>query len=226
VDGAAFVLPGEPVPVRLMNTVRADRGGVHDALTTPGDLRAGLAAVYPDVEPHGADLDRFRALRDALRRLAALVTGDHRPAAASAHATTARSVTKGDADAEIGADAEVDDDAADGDGDVARAVAEVNAAAALAPSWPQLVLRDGGLRRTVTGAAGPGERLLSGVAREAVELFTGEHHARVRACYAPGCVLYFVQDPPRREWCSTACGNRARAARHYDRHHRQGPAAQ
>ena len=42
-----------------------------------------------------------------------------------------------------------------------------------------------------------------------------------RATHAPGCVLYFVQDHPRREWCSTACGNRARVARHYDRHHRQ-----
>jgi hypothetical protein len=41
---------------------------------------------------------------------------------------------------------------------------------------------------------------------------------RLRACQAPGCVLYFVKDHPRREWCSTACGNRARAARHYRRH--------
>jgi predicted RNA-binding Zn ribbon-like protein len=40
----------------------------------------------------------------------------------------------------------------------------------------------------------------------------------VRACYAPGCVLYFVQHHARREWCSPECGNRARAARHYARH--------
>ena len=38
--------------------------------------------------------------------------------------------------------------------------------------------------------------------------------------HAPGCVLYFIKDHPRREWCSTACGNRARAARHYARHTR------
>ncbi|PZF91885.1 hypothetical protein C1I99_22640 [Micromonospora deserti] len=31
-------------------------------------------------------------------------------------------------------------------------------------------------------------------------------------------MLYFVADPPRREWCSVACGNRARAARYYRRH--------
>ena len=34
----------------------------------------------------------------------------------------------------------------------------------------------------------------------------------VRACYAPGCVLYFMKTHPRREWCSVACGNRVRAA--------------
>ncbi|HEY0690395.1 MAG TPA: CGNR zinc finger domain-containing protein [Kribbella sp.] len=26
-----------------------------------------------------------------------------------------------------------------------------------------------------------------------------------------------MKDHPRREWCSTTCGNRARAARHYAR---------
>jgi len=36
-------------------------------------------------------------------------------------------------------------------------------------------------------------------------------------CGAPGCVLMFAKDHPRREWCSTACGNRARQARHYAR---------
>jgi len=27
-----------------------------------------------------------------------------------------------------------------------------------------------------------------------------------------------VKNHPRREWCSAACGNRVRAARHYRRH--------
>jgi predicted RNA-binding Zn ribbon-like protein len=186
----AVVLPDEPVPVRLLNTIWADRNGVHDALTTSGDLRAWLAATYPDDKTRGADLARFRALRDALRRLAALLTGDDRTAAASA--TT----------------------------DVKRAVATVNEAAALAPGWPQLALRGGELRQTVAGPATAGGRLLSTIAHEAIALFTGGNRAELRACYAPGCVLYFVQDPPRRAWCSTACGNRARVARHYERHHR------
>jgi predicted RNA-binding Zn ribbon-like protein len=50
-----------------------------------------------------------------------------------------------------------------------------------------------------------------------VALLGGEDAARLRACYAPGCVLYFIKTHPRREWCSVACGNRVRAARHYQR---------
>jgi predicted RNA-binding Zn ribbon-like protein len=53
---------------------------------------------------------------------------------------------------------------------------------------------------------------------ETIELLTGDERPRLRACNAPGCVLYFVKDHPRRQWCSNACGNRARAARHYQRH--------
>jgi predicted RNA-binding Zn ribbon-like protein len=56
---------------------------------------------------------------------------------------------------------------------------------------------------------------LAQVAEQAIELFGGPDASRLRACYAPGCVLYFIAAHPRREWCSVACGNRARAARHY-----------
>jgi predicted RNA-binding Zn ribbon-like protein len=61
--------------------------------------------------------------------------------------------------------------------------------------------------------------VLSRIAEQGVELFTGPRRASLRACHAPGCVLYFVRDHPRREWCSAGCGNRARVARHYQRHH-------
>ncbi|MFE9682238.1 CGNR zinc finger domain-containing protein [Streptomyces sp. NPDC006285] len=29
---------------------------------------------------------------------------------------------------------------------------------------------------------------------------------------------YFLQDHPRQEWCTPSCGNRARVARHHERH--------
>jgi predicted RNA-binding Zn ribbon-like protein len=58
---------------------------------------------------------------------------------------------------------------------------------------------------------------LGAVAQDAIELLTGPEATTLRACHAPGCVLYFVKTHPRREWCSEACGNRVRAARHYRR---------
>lgn len=67
-------------------------------------------------------------------------------------------------------------------------------------------------------ASGPTDVLLGAFAADAVELLTGPSRDRLRACHAPGCVLLFVKDHPRRAWCSNACGNRTRAARHYARH--------
>jgi predicted RNA-binding Zn ribbon-like protein len=59
--------------------------------------------------------------------------------------------------------------------------------------------------------------VLGAFAIDAIDLLTGPHRRDLRACGAPGCVLLFLKDHPRREWCSAACGNRARQARHYAR---------
>ena len=101
--------------------------------------------------------------------------------------------------------------------DLARAVAAVNRAAKQAREWPQLTVEDGKLLRHNESEGPPATQALASIAAEAVELFTGAHRTQLRACYAPGCVLYFVKDHPRREWCSPNCGNRVRAARHYRR---------
>lgn len=191
----AWVLPGEPLAVRLMNTVWADRHGVHDSLTRARDVGDWLSATglaTRGVRASSKDLARFRDLRDALRRLAALTTHDARPAAAS---------PVPDADS---------------------AVALLNAAAARSPATPRLVLRAGVLHPAETKSARSVDECLSVLAAGAMELLT---HADggLRACHAPGCVLYFRKHRPRREWCSAACGNRARAARHY-RRHRSGSA--
>ena len=184
-----WVLPDEPTPVRLMNTVWADAAGVHDHLESPADVDAWLDAVGLDC--HGTpatpgDLVTARVLRDAARRLAAHVTGDPRPAAASAT------------------------------GNVLDALAAVNAAARDLPS-PQLTLRDGRLRPTARARVSPVRTGIAQVASSIIELFSSRPDGDLLACHAPGCVLYFVKTHPRREWCSVACGNRARAARHYER---------
>jgi predicted RNA-binding Zn ribbon-like protein len=59
--------------------------------------------------------------------------------------------------------------------------------------------------------------VVAAVAADAIELITGPRRDAIRACGAPGCVLLFLKDHPRREWCSNTCGNRARQARHYER---------
>jgi predicted RNA-binding Zn ribbon-like protein len=133
-----------------------------------------------------------------LRRLAALCTEDTRRAAASA----------------------LDD--------VEIAVSEINAAVVASPPAARLALAEGRLYRDTALVGPPVTAALSAVATDAIELFTGGSDSPLRACQAPRCVLYFVKNHPRREWCSSACGNRARAARYYTRHrlnHRAGTGA-
>lgn len=185
----ALVLPGEPAPVRLMNTIWADRTGVHDELRSCRGAREALVGaelLTPGVDVSDDDRVAVQEVRDALRRLAAMATHDSRPMAVSP------------------VDAE-------------QALRVVNDAAASNAPVAALAIRDGGLVRLVAGPGRSVRASLGLVTAQTIDLVTVP--GRLRACHAPGCVLYFVQDHPRREWCSTTCGNRARSARHYRRHH-------
>ena len=194
-----WVLPDEPLPVRLMSTVWADADGLHDDLRTTADVNEWLDAIGVDrAGAHATEreLATARALRDAVRLLASYVTADARP------------------------------------GGPAAATADVAAAASTRstrprrssplPAWPCETADSGW---ACPAGPSPVTTGLARVAEQAVGLLAGEDAARLRACYAPGCVLYFVKTHPRREWCSVACGNRVRAARHYQRaRDRQGDA--
>jgi predicted RNA-binding Zn ribbon-like protein len=104
----------------------------------------------------------------------------------------------------------------DGDEMPAAALGVLNSAAAAAPYWPLLT---GRLTIEAHTAADPGPAALAALARDAIDLLGSPARREVlRACGGPGCVQFFVKDHPRREWCGPACGNRARAARHYRRH--------
>ena len=105
----------------------------------------------------------------------------------------------------------------------AGALAAINADAGRAPGSRVLSqARDGALRSRVDHhGADPADIALAAIAGDAVDLLAGPLRAR-RACGAPACVLVFVKDHPRRAWCSAACGNRARQARHYRRTHAGG----
>ena len=96
----------------------------------------------------------------------------------------------------------------------------LNEAAARAPRWTALEWPGDGSAPTSTIRTGrsASEAAISQIADEAIALFGSARRSSLRTCQAPGCVLYFVKQHPRREWCSDACGNRARVARHYRRH--------
>ncbi|MFD0305713.1 CGNR zinc finger domain-containing protein [Streptomyces sp. NPDC127119] len=63
-----------------------------------------------------------------------------------------------------------------------------------------------------------GSALASALARAAIAFLASPDRQRLRACHAPRCVRYFLKDHPRQEWCKPSCGNRARVARHHERH--------
>ncbi|MER7849248.1 CGNR zinc finger domain-containing protein [Kitasatospora sp. NPDC096077] len=66
--------------------------------------------------------------------------------------------------------------------------------------------------------------LPAALARAAIAFLSSPDLPRLRACTAPRCVRYFLKEHGRQEFCKASCSNRARAARHYQRHH-AAPAA-
>jgi predicted RNA-binding Zn ribbon-like protein len=108
----------------------------------------------------------------------------------------------------------------DGNAHDADAIAAIDAAARAAPTSPALALGTDGA--PVAGVdhhgASHADLVLAAFAASAIELVAGPR-TDLGACGAPGCVLLYLRDHPRRRWCSNACGNRARQARHYRRVH-------
>ena len=105
------------------------------------------------------------------------------------------------------------------------AIDAINRASGRAPRTPTVDWRPGEppARGTAFHGATRAEVVLAALAADAIELLTSPHRDRLRTCGAPGCVLMFLKEHPRREWCSDGCGNRARQARHYERTRRGGP---
>jgi predicted RNA-binding Zn ribbon-like protein len=106
--------------------------------------------------------------------------------------------------------------AAEGTTPPAEALEHLNAASAAAPVAPRLEAGgEGKLRVEERPAAGDRlARLLGRLTRAAMALLAGDERQRLHVCGAPSCGMLFVGS---RRWCSAACGNRARAARHYRR---------
>ncbi|MFD7531492.1 CGNR zinc finger domain-containing protein [Streptomyces sp. NPDC059849] len=102
---------------------------------------------------------------------------------------------------------------------LARAdLAVVNAVAAEPPLVPRI---DPGSESLAMAPDATGTALLSTVARDAVELFTGPYADRIRECGSDNCKLLFADTsrPGRRRWCAMEhCGNLHKVRAHRARH--------
>ncbi|MBC7304671.1 MAG: ABATE domain-containing protein [Nocardia sp.] len=61
------------------------------------------------------------------------------------------------------------------------------------------------------------EHAMALVAEDAAALLTGDDASMLASCEADGCQRFFLRTHARRQWCSTRCGDRVRAARAYAR---------
>ncbi|WP_329578052.1 CGNR zinc finger domain-containing protein [Streptomyces sp. NBC_01361] len=189
-----------PLALDLVLTIRHDgHGGVADDLDRPEALTAWVrerAEVLPGAAGFEADataLAEVREVRAAVRALFAHAVRPGEPSPADAHRLLP----------------------------VSEAVRRLNEAAALTPTVPVLTWDDGAIplvRQEARAPAPASDLLTAALARAAVGFLASDDRERLRACHAPRCVRYFLKDHPRQEWCKPSCGNRARVARHHERH--------
>ncbi|MET9574048.1 CGNR zinc finger domain-containing protein [Streptomyces massasporeus] len=99
-----------------------------------------------------------------------------------------------------------------------EAVRHLNEAAARTPTVPVLDWPEDAtplVHHTPVRTTGD---LAAALAHAVIAFLAGPDRDRLRACHAPRCVRYFLKEHPRQEWCKPSCGNRARVARHHQRH--------
>lgn len=106
------------------------------------------------------------------------------------------------------------------------AVAAVNDAMARVSTAPLLQWdeKGGPYRVTPHPTTAILDHALAALASDAADLLTGPDAERLTACGSPPCNRYLLRHG-RRHWCSTRCGDRARAARAYARRTRSGAEA-
>nr|WP_030257120.1 CGNR zinc finger domain-containing protein [Streptomyces violens] len=98
------------------------------------------------------------------------------------------------------------------------AVGAINDAMTRVPTAPLLQWDDktGPYRATPHPTTAIVDHALAVLAADAADLLTGPDAERLTACGSPPCNRYLLRHG-RRHWCSTRCGDRARAARAYAR---------
>lgn len=100
-------------------------------------------------------------------------------------------------------------------------LAALNAALAAAPVIPALTWDAAGPHRGEASQPtdDPCAVAVARLARDALRVLTDPTGPEPAPCGAHGCIRWFLRTHAARQWCSTRCGDRVRAARHYARHH-------
>jgi len=95
----------------------------------------------------------------------------------------------------------------------------LNAIAARVPGARTLTWHDGVATADwqPAGHPAPVDVVLARIAEDGIELAAAEAGERLHKCGAHDCIRMLVRDDPRRVWCSRACGDRMRVARHYQK---------
>ncbi|MDQ7809563.1 CGNR zinc finger domain-containing protein [Amycolatopsis sp. A133] len=104
---------------------------------------------------------------------------------------------------------------AEGRAPEATAVDAVNAAARADAAAPRLTWHAGPSREWHSTRPESLDAAVAALARDAIEVVSGDLGPLVRPCEAHGCIRYYFREHARRRWCSTTCGDRVRAARHH-----------
>ncbi|MFC0248007.1 CGNR zinc finger domain-containing protein [Citricoccus parietis] len=107
-----------------------------------------------------------------------------------------------------------------------RALDGINAALAAAPNTSLLHFApgEGFFRSLEHPATRLIEHAMSVVAEDAAALLAGEEAELLAQCEAEPCTRFLLKTHGRRQWCSTRCGDRVRAARSYARKRAQAEA--
>jgi len=114
---------------------------------------------------------------------------------------------------------------ADGKAPALRDLEALNAALASAPARTTLKRGRDGYNWEIDANSGTALALLAPVLWSAGDLLAGPRLDRVRKCANPECGYLFLDDSRagKRRWCSmSACGNRAKARRHYHKSREEG----
>jgi predicted RNA-binding Zn ribbon-like protein len=99
-----------------------------------------------------------------------------------------------------------------------QALTALNTALHAAPAYPQMSWTGTAVTTTIGRSGDPRRDLCAELADAAADLLSDPAITRVRACEGAHCRILFLPAHPKRRWCSpSACGNRARVARHYQK---------